>query len=313
MLNKEEFERIIENSIDEEHLKDIIIKTSNVAWDSLISPNKVDRWLSNFDGKYFEKEINEKRIALWLLAHFSFYTMNNIKHMCKELYDLFIHEKIKNANGSNIDEKVKSIISNTLFMSLGNSSESGNNILYSFRQENNLSKERFERKDGKVYENLVFIDDASFSGEQAIEYIDMININANKRYAAFLITTEDAKTKIKREDRSIEVIATTILDERDKAFSNNSLIFSDERIGIIKEEVKDFCEFYGRLAVGSHNSMSNYPLGFDDGQLLIGFYYNTPDNTLPIFWGSENGWFPIFKRYGKITDERNILDGRKYY
>lgn len=45
------------------------------------------------------------------------------------------------------------------------------------------------------------------------------------------------------------------------------------------------------------------PLGYQDGQLLIGFSHNTPDNTLPIFWSDgETGapWIPVFKRYPKV-------------
>jgi len=30
---------------------------------------------------------------------------------------------------------------------------------------------------------------------------------------------------------------------------------------------------------------------------LIGFFYNIPNNTLPIFWSDKYGWFPLFKRY----------------
>ena len=61
--------------------------------------------------------------------------------------------------------------------------------------------------------------------------------------------------------------------------------------------------------------MKNYPLGFNDGAYLIGFEYNTPDNTLPIFWGTSNNWKPIFTRYEKIygNGKESAIDGRKYY
>ena len=40
---------------------------------------------------------------------------------------------------------------------------------------------------------------------------------------------------------------------------------------------------------------------FRNGQLLIGFHHNVPDNTLPILWfDSPNAdWRPIFRRYPK--------------
>ena len=60
--------------------------------------------------------------------------------------------------------------------------------------------------------------------------------------------------------------------------------------------------------------MENYPLGYDNGQYMLGFEYNTPDNTLPIFWGMGDGWVPLFKRYQKIYNGKEyLLDARKYY
>ena len=29
------------------------------------------------------------------------------------------------------------------------------------------------------------------------------------------------------------------------------------------------------------------PLGYQDSELAFGFYYNIPDNTLPIFWADN--------------------------
>lgn len=46
--------------------------------------------------------------------------------------------------------------------------------------------------------------------------------------------------------------------------------------------------------------MKSYPLGFANGQYMFGFYYNTPDNTLPIFCCESSNWSPAFVRYGKI-------------
>ena len=50
------------------------------------------------------------------------------------------------------------------------------------------------------------------------------------------------------------------------------------------------CLQYGKMAY------PKAPLGFDDGQLLIGFSHNIPDNTVPIIWSTENEWNGIFPR-----------------
>ncbi len=46
----------------------------------------------------------------------------------------------------------------------------------------------------------------------------------------------------------------------------------------------------------------DHPLGYRDGQLLLGFTHNTPDNSLPIFWneGRSVAWNPLFVRYDKV-------------
>jgi hypothetical protein len=57
--------------------------------------------------------------------------------------------------------------------------------------------------------------------------------------------------------------------------------------------------------LASHYGAHLFPghaLGYRDGQLLLGFTHNTPDNTLPMFWneGRTFPWSPIFVRYDKV-------------
>ena len=45
----------------------------------------------------------------------------------------------------------------------------------------------------------------------------------------------------------------------------------------------------------------------------MGTYYNTPNNTLPIFWSDENSWQPIFQRYNKkYTNNSSVRIGGHY-
>ena len=314
MVNKREAEQIISKYLDEERLKKIIRNTSIVAWQKEISEDKIDEWLGNFNGSYFENVENEKKLALWLLAHFSYYTMEDIRILCKKLYEQYIHEKLCLYQGTDLSKAINDIISNTLFVGLGNDSESGNNILYYFRQENLLCKQNFEIDISKTYENLVYVDDVTISGEQALEYIKSRKIKANNTYAAVMIATQDAIKKLKRSRKKVMPIATMILDQRDQTFSDAAYVFSDKRIKKIRQIAREFCELYGKKAVKGWGYMEAYPLGFDGGQYMISFEYNTPDNTLPIFWGTGSGWIPLFKRYPKIYQgEEYVLDDRKYY
>ena len=41
-----------------------------------------------------------------------------------------------------------------------------------------------------------------------------------------------------------------------------------------------------------------------NGQYCFGFSYNIPNNSLPIFWSSSNGWKPIFYRKEKYQNAK---------
>ncbi|MDD4494870.1 MAG: hypothetical protein PHV32_11100 [Eubacteriales bacterium] len=66
------------------------------------------------------------------------------------------------------------------------------------------------------------------------------------------------------------------------------------------DAAKLMSEHYGIKILSNHVDLKNHPLGFDDGQQMFGFYYNTPDNSLPIFWCNLDGWIPAFRRYDKL-------------
>lgn len=39
---------------------------------------------------------------------------------------------------------------------------------------------------------------------------------------------------------------------------------------------------------------------------MITFFYNTPSNTLPIFWSFEDNWVPIFQRYDSYNRPNEV-------
>lgn len=56
------------------------------------------------------------------------------------------------------------------------------------------------------------------------------------------------------------------------------------------------CEKYGNNRWKDAQSA----MGYNNDELLISFFHNTPSNTLPIFWTDAKNWYPIFNRDIKI-------------
>lgn len=163
------------------------IKTlSTTVWGNKLSGPQIKTWLENFNGD------EEKLYALFLLSRMMYFTSFNIRNLLKALYrDLYrypIIERVRKANGNTLDEAIiesgfNDHLNKTLFLGIGQASESGEFLTYYFRQENKLSKKRFATiqeivetdSSGKpklksayaTIRHFVFIDDVCGSGSQA--------------------------------------------------------------------------------------------------------------------------------------------------
>jgi hypothetical protein len=206
-----------------------------------------------------------------------------------------------------IDSNLTKILLRTLFLYLGKPSESGGYILYYFRHINDLPISCFvPPSDLNSIDNLVFIDDVTLTaGPDGQAYSELKKyVTKYKDKKVFLLTLIASKTSISELKKiNVDVITAIILDERNQCFCEDSDIFHTYPKYI--ESCKKFVQHYG------NKINSKIPLGYKNGEYTFGFFYNTPDNTLPIFWGTDNGWCPIFKRYDKhykktelVIDER---------
>src|SRR5262249_51227224 len=95
---------------------------------------------------------DERLHALYLLSQFMYFGSRQMRELMKVLFrDLFKYplvSRIRKANGDSLDiNLINDVFSreldNTLFLGVGNPSESGSHLLYYFRQENGLAKTRF--------------------------------------------------------------------------------------------------------------------------------------------------------------------------
>lgn len=284
----------------EEELKKQIMLTSVIVWHRELTDKDLEAWLSNFTGQAFDRKY-ERQIALWLLANFVYYNDAEVKHLCKTLYKDFVHYMLQKNSGPKmkVNEPCIKLFSKLKFYHLGRPGESGAYILYYFRQENCLPIDNFISDPSQLpaeVKTVVFVDDVTLSADtrssQAFIYLKKAVKTYFREKTVILITliaSEKAKQFLNKE--GIEVISCITLDERNRCFSEESNVFRNFY------DHRDNCEkvamHYGRKINKDH------PLGFNNGQYMFGFFFNTPDNTLPIFWSEDKGWQPILKRYEK--------------
>ena len=274
--------------------------------------------------------MSERENALHLLAHFNHFGLLEIRELLKSLYRDHIRyplvQQIRTSNGMTVDPSVieknyRDELRSTRFVGMGNPSESGSHLLYYFRQENLLSKDLFVHPheildspigapDAKIaisgLKRIVFIDDVLGSGQQAMDYSAKI-LPAFKKAAADegtaleiiygVLFAKPAGLAVARGASSEfdAVRAVHELDLSECAFSADSRVYAASPPGISLEAGRSLAEHYGGTLLPLH------PLGYRDGQMLLGLHHNVPDNTLPIFWSErpDLNWKPIFTRHSK--------------
>lgn len=296
-------------------MKDIVLPNGFPSYDELMSKIQdtitlswsikdfnecnIQTWLNNFMGEVFSVEI-EQRIALWLLRNYTYYNEKEIDHLCKNLYKKFIHllATTEGLDKKGLLEKMKDLC----YIPLGGASESGGFIAYQFRKQAKIGIDRFfyPSSDAENFcgNTVVFIDDVTLSATQAKTPIEefMQKNNVDSVYLLTIIASDEASAELNK--IGIKTVSCIEIDSRDKCFSDNSVIFY--KYPDIHKAAKEMCEHYGKKIYNC------YPLGYKEGQYLFGFYYNTPNNTLPIFWASKHGWQPLFERKEKISSDARV-------
>ena len=285
---------------------ELIQKTAKASWrnDDVLTLEEITQWLNNFTGEVYSVA-DEQRLALWLLCNFTFYNEDEINHLCYVLFQKLIHDLAVHYD-INSSHELNHIIDRISFSAMGNASESGGLVLYYFRQQSHLGIKKFFYPSTLPKENdgiVVVIDDVTLSGGSATSFLKN-NLEAMHFDRAYYLTLFASQLAIKKmEDMGIVPIQSTILGERERCFSEDSLIFTG--FPELREITKKMVKSYGKKLY------PQYPLGYKDGQYCFGMHYNTPNNTLPIFW-SYNDWTPIFPRKEKIYSDTKRINFEKY-
>lgn len=324
---------MITTTLIEDKLLSKIKILSDSIWDGKIQAPNVEEWLTNFSSSAHGTEQERRLHALYLLSQFMYFGSRQMRELMRVLYrDLYkypIIEGIRRRNNDTTDlrfinQEFNNALEQTMFLGIGNPSESGCHLLYYFRQENGLPKTRFIHSH-EIFtrgaapiagqpvtltlrkpsiERYIFIDDFCGSGHQGraysrdiVEHIKSFNPQIQVMYFVLCGTTKGLD--LIRSDTVFDVVESVFeLDDSFRCFSSSSRYFpSDWPAEITPQFAEQLCREFGNILEPSA------PLGFGNCQLLLGFQHNTPDNTLPILWYDEPGtveWIPIFRRYPKI-------------
>jgi hypothetical protein len=306
---------------DEQYLRQKIKRLSECVWERRATGKEIDAWLSSFSEKS-AGGVNERLHMLHLLSNFLYFGIREMRELLKAQFQyacqrpLMTSIRRANAGTINIDlieSQLQAAIGRTRFLAVGNPSESGQHLLYYFRQENHLPSRLFPNQfelpgfpgssplhDAKSVDHYYFIDDICGSGQQieefsknVIETVSAAHPKAKITYCP-IFATSDGLQYTRGHTAFSDIRCLMELDDSFRCFSATSRFYEDANE---RAQAERLCFHYGRILQARH------PLGYKDGQLAIGFNHNTPDNSLPIFW-AENpaalpAWSPVFRRYMK--------------
>lgn len=254
-----------------------------------IKAEEIDNWLKQF-------EICEQGYINKLLNNFIYYNSNMVRDVVKKL-----HNKIVNDFVLDVDD--------IWYVPVGYVTKSGSVIAYYYRSVNELKEEKFissndiNRILNKSNIGVVFIDDYIGTGHQAKQVWEFVINPIIEQFSEskfFYCTLAGMKEGIEyiRKNTGFEVLVDKVICAEELPFNEKSKIFENP---VERKKAEEIVRKYGEIL---------YPgnaLGYKNSQALIGFFYSTPNNTLPIFWSTNEKWHPLLPRNESFRDPKNII------
>jgi hypothetical protein len=259
-----------------------------VPFDGDISDSAISEWLQQF-------QPDERKPINKLIPAFKYYSYKTINVMLRSL-----HEKV--LSSVRLSSKI-------LYVPLGYIAKSGDIFAHLYRKENNLTTRSFlditelTPTNLRSYDVIVFLDDLICTGGQAEKFWNQLQLILNKENAPQIILAVavgfESGLKHVKASTGFKVIVADLVKESDMPFSESSMVFESKSE---QKNARDIAEKYGWMLCPKH------PLGYNCSQALIGFFYATPNNTLPIFW-STNNWKPLLPHGGESVKENAACGG----
>ena len=252
---------------------------------------KIDSWILNFNN-------DNKELILFLLEKFVYYDEKKIKKRVKELFEIY---KENNPNYEN----------ETVFIRpLKEYGVSYSSFMFNYFWFVNNLHDNCEENICKLLTNKVFpeviciVDDYAGSGKTIIDTLKILfslddSFKVKKYNILCIHITEKAENKIKIfANESRRDIKIYNIDKTRKVFEKGNY-FNNKNMQEKKNEYLNIC-----------NSFEiKYKLGYSNTQSLVSFYYNTPNNTLGLFWNEINGDH-LFNRHKSKNNALSELRNR---
>ena len=279
-----------------------IMTKNQLQWGSCLDYPEIRTWLSQF-------ETSEVEHAKKLLFHYVYYGTSAVKEMYRLLYrkvlvPALVHSLLKRGEAASVREGVDAVpkvLAQFLFVAMTPVGKSGPMALYDFMRVNGLRRkgsrkdiDRLERTGASGAKGIVFVDDFIGTGDQVVDTcwprIKRVKGIGDPGFLCYLapIGVLSGIGRIRRET-SLYVDALQVLDSSSKVFSSESWVF---------EAASERSQACATASKYGSKLWPEWPLGYGDCQLLLGFHWQPPDNTLPIMWHNEKPevWFPLFPR-----------------
>ncbi|EGS1685978.1 TPA: phosphoribosyltransferase [Klebsiella pneumoniae] len=264
------------------------VKNIVESWPVEKDINQVLNWLMQFDNDDID-------LAIRIIKNLNVIGFEDLNTALIIAYSKL--ERMSIEKGTRITSK------NTLFAGIGDGAKSGAMIGYNFRIINELPEGNFMGEHSLDYlekgfiDNIVLVDDIVGTGRQATEEIKELTQKVTPLGVKniFLLTAVGMRDGIK--EISINTKAHVFSAYEYTELDTVTCLDSPFYDGIPHEEradAKSRLEYYGGM-------INKSPLGYGGIGALISFYYNTPNISLPMIWGSKNSWLPLFKRAVKIN------------
>lgn len=243
--------------------------------------SRIDTWLSAF-------REDERPLLLNLLGHFFYYSEKKLKEKAAELYRCFC-EVCQ-------DSETVVYIPTIKKYGVGYSSLFFDNFwlvnnLYDQSERNILDLLR----ENIVPEKIAIVDDYSGTGNTIASTLsEMICANDKIKDSRVYIVVQHIT---KRAEMFLQSLAVSLsLDIQIIYLDFSEEIFKPEYIYEMVEAEKKRL-FYESIC--ARLDMEDNVLGYEQVQSLVAFYYNTPNNTLGLFWKDLDGFAALFARHNK--------------